>query len=245
MRKTVLLTGDSRGVGHSITKELLSQGYSIIGLSREKSAEIEELERKYDESKYVHINYDLNDVDGIKDLYKKMIRPKTKENGLYAFVNNAAMAYDDIITNLNVDALEKMYRVNVFSPMMITKYVLRDMLLHRNKGNIIHISSVSAHTGYKGLAMYASTKGALEAFSKNTAREWGSLGIRSNVICPGFMDTEMSSTLSDEQKDRIFNRNSMKQPVDIDAIATTVNFLIGDTAKCITGEIIHVDNGTI
>ena len=93
-----------------------------------------------------------------------------------------------------------MYKVNVFSPMMLTKYMLRDMLLNKTKGSIVHISSVSAHTGYKGLAMYASTKGALEAFSKNTAREWGSLGIRSNVVCPGFMDTDMSSSLTKEQK---------------------------------------------
>ena len=88
---------------------------------------------------------------------------------------------DDIITNLNVDSLENMYKVNVFAPFMLTKYVLRDMLLNKNKGSIIHISSISAHTGYKGLAMYASTKGALEAFSKNTAREWGSFGVRSNI----------------------------------------------------------------
>lgn len=74
------------------------------------------------------------------------------------------MAYDDIVTNLNLEKLQAMYAVNVFTPMMITKYALRNMLLHHTKGCIIHISSISAHTGYKGLAMYASSKGALEAF---------------------------------------------------------------------------------
>ena len=243
--KTILLTGDSRGVGNSIAKELLSDGYRVIGLSRTQTEEINALVDQYGEQRYVHINYDLLDVDGIKNLYKKKLRPLTKETGIYGFVNNAAMAYDDIITNLNYESLDKMYKVNVFSPMMMTKYVLRDMLLNKNKGNIIHISSVSAHTGYKGLAMYASTKGAMEAFSKNTAREWGALGIRSNIVCPGFMDTEMSATLSDDQKNRIFNRNSMKKPVEVEEVATSVLFLIGQSGKGITGQVIHVDNGTI
>jgi 3-oxoacyl-[acyl-carrier protein] reductase len=243
--KTVLLTGDSRGVGNSIAKELLRNGYRLIGLSRTQTNEIDSLVNEYGEQRYVHINYDLLDVDGIKNLYKKTLRPLTKETGIYGFVNNAAMAYDDIITNLNYESLDKMYKVNVFSPMMMTKYVLRDMLLNKNKGNIIHISSVSAHTGYKGLAMYASTKGAMEAFSKNTAREWGGLGIRSNIVCPGFMDTEMSATLSDDQKNRIFNRNSMKKPVLVESVASSVLFLIGSSGQGITGQVIHVDNGTI
>jgi len=243
--KTILLTGDSRGVGSSIAKELLRNGYRLIGLSRTQTNEIDSLVNEYGEQRYVHINYDLLDVDGIKNLYKKTLRPLTKETGIYGFVNNAAMAYDDIITNLNYESLDKMYKVNVFSPMMMTKYVLRDMLLNKNKGNIIHISSISAHTGYKGLAMYASTKGAMEAFSKNTAREWGALGIRSNIVCPGFMDTEMSATLSDDQKNRIFNRNSMKKPVVVEAVASSVLFLIGSSGQGITGQVIHVDNGTI
>tara|TARA_R110002033_G_scaffold169897_3_gene211442 strand:+ start:240010 stop:240744 length:735 start_codon:yes stop_codon:yes gene_type:complete len=243
--KTILVTGDSRGVGYSIVSNLLDNGYRVIGISRTQTDEVNSIIEKFGKDKYIHLNYDLLDVDGIKDLYRKQLRPLTKEGGIFGFVNNAAMAYDDIITNLNNNSLEKMYKVNVFSPMMITKYVLRDMLLNKVEGSIVHISSISAHTGYKGLAMYASTKGALEAFSKNTAREWGALGIRSNVVCPGFMDTEMSSSLSEDQKTRIFNRNSMKRPVKVENVATTVTFLVGEGGKGITGDILHVDNGTI
>jgi 3-oxoacyl-[acyl-carrier protein] reductase len=245
MKKTILLTGDSRGVGNAIVKELLEEGYRVIGLSRTKTNAIQNLVDVYGEDNYVHVDYDLLNTEDVKGLYKTVIRPLTREAGIYGFVNNAAMAYDDIITNLNYDSLKNMYHVNVFSPMMITKYVLRDMLLNKNTGVVIHISSISAHTGYKGLAMYASTKGAIEAFSKNTAREWGALGIRSNVVCPGFMDTEMSATLSDDQKNRIFNRNSMKKPVEVEAVATTVSFLISEKSKGITGDVLHVDNGTI
>ena len=138
-----------------------------------------------------------------------------------------------------------MYAVNVFSPMVLTKYAIRQMLLHGVKGSIVNISSISVHTGYKGLAMYASTKGAIEAFSKNMAREWGERGIRSNCLVAGFMETEMSSTLSDEKKNRIYKRTSMKKPVEINSVAETVCFLLSKKADSITGQNINVDNGTI
>jgi 3-oxoacyl-[acyl-carrier protein] reductase len=93
--------------------------------------------------------------------------------------------------------------------------------------------------------MYASTKGALEAFSKNTAREWGRKGIRSNCIVAGFMETEMSGTLTDEQKDRIYKRTSLKQPTDTQSVANTIEFLLSDGSKSITGQNINVDSGTI
>jgi 3-oxoacyl-[acyl-carrier protein] reductase len=113
------------------------------------------------------------------------------------------------------------------------------------KGSIVHISSISAHTGYKGLAMYASTKGALEAFSKNTAREWGERGIRSNCLVAGFMETEMSASLTEDQKYRIYQRTSMKKPTDVDSVAETILFLLSGKASSITGQNIHVDSGTI
>lgn len=224
--KTILLTGDSKGVGLTTKKLLNKKGYKVIGISRNSE----------------DISYDLSNVDGIKDLYNTQIKPL---GPIHGFINNAALAYDDIITNLSPSKLEAMYKVNVFSPMVLTKYMLRDMLLHKTKGSIIHISSISAHTGYKGLAMYASTKGALEAFSKNTAREWGALGIRSNVVCPGFMDTNMSSSLNDHQKTKIFNRNCLKKELNTIDVANTVEFLLSNNSQGITGEIIHVDNGTI
>ncbi|WP_412463512.1 SDR family oxidoreductase [Halobacteriovorax sp. RT-2-6] len=240
--KSVIVTGDSRGVGLEIVKTILENSeYRVVGISRKINDITKALSDKYN-GRFVHIDFDMSNVDGIKDLYKK----KLKEfSPIVGFVNNAALAYDDIITNLNSVKLEDMYKVNVFAPFMLTKYVLRDMLLHKQVGSIVHISSISAHTGYKGLAMYASSKGALEAFSKNTAREWGAIGVRSNVVCPGFMETEMSSTLSEDQKNRIYKRNSMKKPTKISCVASTVNFLLSSGSSSITGEVIHVDSGTI
>jgi 3-oxoacyl-[acyl-carrier protein] reductase len=187
--------------------------------------------------------YDLSNVNDIqKELFKTYIPNST---ALFGYVNNAAIAYDDIITNLSIDKLHTMFKVNVYAPFNITKYAIRNMLFNRIKGSIIHISSISVHTGYKGLAMYAGSKGALEGFSKNTAREWGERGIRSNCIVAGFMDTDMSSTLSTEMKDRIFKRTALKIPTELKSVANTIEFLLSEKSNSITAQNIHVDSGTI
>jgi len=237
-----LVTGCSRGVGLEICRVLLEQGHTVYGIARGFSNEFQQVQEENQEHLFFK-SIDLSDSENVrKSIFKDFISNKLRLDG---FVNNAAMAYDDIITNLNLEKLKAMYAVNVFTPMMITKYAIRNMLLHHTQGSIIHISSISAHTGYKGLAMYASSKGALEAFSKDTAREWGELGIRSNVVVPGFMETSMSSTLTDEQKDRIYKRTSLKKPTCIRSVAETVSFILSDKASSITGQNIHVDSGTI
>ncbi|MGQ9847773.1 MAG: SDR family oxidoreductase [Bacteroidales bacterium] len=238
----VLITGISKGLGLKTTELLLKSDWTVYGISRSKTKELDELSTQYSD-KLKWLQYDLSNAKDVRQqIFKDWIGTNTPIHG---FVNNAAIAYDDIITNLNLDSLEKMFKVNVFTPMMLTKFVIRQMLLHRVQGSIVHISSISVHTGYKGLAMYASTKGALEAFSKNTAREWGEVGIRSNCIVAGFMETEMSSTLSDDQKKRIYERTSLKKKVDINSVAKTIMFLLSDDAQSITGQNIYVDNGTI
>ena len=238
----ILVTGCSRGVGLEICKVLLAQGHNVYGVARSHTEEFKELESEY-AGKLFFKSIDLADSEGArKSVFKEFI---TNDIVLDGYVNNAAVAYDDIVTNLNLNRLKAMYEVNVFTPMMITKYAIRNMLLHKTKGCIIHISSISVHTGYKGLAMYASSKGALEAFSKDTAREWGVLGIRSNCVVPGFMATAMSSTLTEEQRSKIYARTSLKDATSINSVAETVAFLLSEKACSITGQNIHVDNGTI
>lgn len=240
--KWVIVTGDSKGVGKEIVSKILNEtDFGVIGISRSGSLTNHDFIEKFSD-RYQSLKYDLTDVDGIKHLYLnqiKMIGP------LYGLVNNAAVAYDDIVSNLNIEQLDKMFRINVYAAMHLTKYVIRDMLLHKTKGSIVHISSISAHTGYKGLSMYAASKGAIEAFSKNVAREWGSRGIRSNCVVPGFMETSMSNSLTQEQKNRIYKRTALKKETDIESVANTVVFLLSDKSSSITGSVIHVDNGTI
>lgn len=244
IKKNYLITGGAKGLGLEITKSVLAkiENSNVYVISRSVSPEFEILMAEY-KGRVFFKSIDLLTVEDIRtEIFRTFL---CKKVGLDGFVNNAALAYDDIITNLKLDLLENMYRVNVFSPLMITKGVIRNMLLHKKQGSIVHISSISVHTGYKGLAMYASTKGALEAFSKNTAREWGSLKIRSNAIVAGFMETDMSSTLDDGQKSRIYARTSLKVATEKTSVADTVAFLLSDEAKSITGQKIHVDSGTI
>lgn len=241
--RNILVTGVSRGLGLDIAKALLiDPDTSIYGISRSKTEEVENLLNQY-EGRFFWMSYDLANTEDVRaEVFKNFIGLKTP---LHGFVNNAALAYDDIVTNLNYDPLLNMYQVNVFTPMMMTKFAIRQFLFHNIEGSIVHLSSISVHTGYKGLAMYASTKGALEAFSKNTAREWGEKGIRSNALVAGFMETDMSATLSDDQKNRIYKRNSMKRPTTTKSVAETVKFLLSNAAESITGQVIHVDSGTI
>lgn len=224
-----------------ICRVLLDSGEKVLGVSRSKPAPLLELMSAYP-NRFIHISIDLGDLDAID----KIMELVNESNiALKAFVNNAALAYDDLITNLNRERLEAMYQVNVINPMVLTKAVLRNFLLHDSKGALLNISSISVHTGYKGLSMYASTKGAFEALSKNIAREWGEMGIRSNNLVCGFMETDMSASLSDEQKRRIYARTSLKKATTLRSAAEMAAFLIGENAESITGQNIFVDSGTI
>lgn len=240
--KNILITGIMQGLGLETTKVLLSSGYKVYGVAMSMVPEIDLLQTVYPGNLEV-ILADLEDHDrSLSSIFTEVIGYDTP---LHGFVNNAAIAYDDIISNLSYEPLLKMYQVNVLSPMMITKYVIRNMLLHKTAGSIVHISSISVHTGYKGLAMYASTKGALEAFSKTTAREWGERGIRSNALVAGFMETSMSATLTATQRNRIFQRTSLKKPTTTESVANMIEYLLSDKSESITGANIHVDSGTI
>ena len=237
----ILVSGVSRGVGIAICKKLLAEGHSVYGISRSHSDEVKELQAQFP-NQFFFYSFDLSDTDNVrKEIFKNFLN----QISLDALVNNAAMAYDDIITNLNYEELLKMYQVNVFSPMMMTKYAIRNMILNHKQGSIIHISSISAHTGYKGLSMYAASKGALQSFSKNISREWGERGIRSNIVVPGYMETAMNAKLTAEHKNRIFKRTALKKETDMKSVAETVLFLSDERSKSITGQEIFVDSGTL
>jgi 3-oxoacyl-[acyl-carrier protein] reductase len=238
----VLITGVSKGLGLEIAKKFIDNGWKVWGVSRTLTPELDTVINEYPD-KIQWKKFDLKETEKVNDvLFKEFVN---FDIPLHAYINNAAIAYDDIITNLRTQPLEEMFRVNTFTPMMITKYSIRNMIYNKVKGSVIHISSISVHTGYKGLAMYASSKGALEAFSKNTAREWGERKIRSNCIVAGFMETTMSSTLTDTQKSRIYKRTSLKSETSKRSIAETALFLSSNKACSITGQNIHVDSGTI
>lgn len=239
----IFITGVSKGLGLCLTKISLERGFSVYGISRSENFEIQKLIEKYPHN-FFWKSVDLSDstLDIKKEIFSDFISNKVPLNG---FVNNAATAYDDLITNIDQEILNKMFLVNTISPLILTKYVIRNMIFNKVAGSIIHISSISVHTGYKGLSMYAASKGSLEAFSKNTSREWGEKGIRSNCVVAGFMETDMSAKLSSEKKQKIYNRTSLKSDTKIESVCETCLFLLNGDSKSITGTNIFVDSGTI
>lgn len=238
----VLITGVSRGVGFEIAKLFLENGHTVYGISRTESEELKNLEKQYQQNLFF-TTFDLSNPENIQqEVFKNFV---TNQIPIHVLINNAAMAYDDIVTNLNYNDLKTMFDVNLYSPMFLTKYAIRNMIYNRVSGSIIHISSISAHTGYKGLSMYAASKGALQSFSKNISREWGERGIRSNIVVPGYMETAMNAKLTQDHKNRIFKRTALKKETDMRSVAETVLFLAGEKAKSITGQEIFVDSGTL
>lgn len=163
MSKNIIVTGCSRGVGLEICRVLLEQGNNVYGIARSYTDEFKALEAECPDHVFFK-SVDLADCENVRhNVFKDFCSNKVQIDG---YVNNAAVAYDDIVTNLNLERLQAMYNVNVFTPMMMTKNVIRNMILHKVKGSIVHISSISVHTGYKGLAMYASSKGGTRSILK-------------------------------------------------------------------------------
>lgn len=240
--KHILITGVSRGLGFAIAEECLVKGNFVYGISRSISDGIEALKAKY-ATQFKHFEVDLAQPDLIYEHVFTYF--KTNKIGLDALINNAATAYDELVTHAEIEPLLEMININQVAPVMLTKYSIKNMLLYTTKGTIINISSVCAHTGYKGLSMYAGTKGFLESYSKSIAREWGKMGITSNCIAAGFMETDMSSNIDQDTKTKIYNRTSLRKSTDIDSVVSTAIFLMSEGAKSITGQTMHVDSGTI
>ncbi len=226
----------------AIAGRLLRDGDRVIAMSRTRSAGFLALQEEFSgRLQWEEVDFGDPALDAA-DRFGEWNEAGTV---LHGFVNNAAMAYDDLVSNLRLEPLEHLFRVNTLAPMLLTRAVLRNFLLHETAGSIVHVSSICCHTGYKGMAMYAATKGALEAFSRNTAREWGSRGIRSNCVVPGFMETDMTAGMEPEVKAKIYRRTALQRPVDLDSVAATVAFLLSEAGHSMTGQNLFVDSGAI
>jgi len=240
---SVIVTGVSGGLGLSIVEELLrSTSHEIVGIGRRRPRNFSSAISSEQAAKFSFVEFDLRQSEGIDELYKSELRQK---GPLVSLINNAGESYDTLVVDSSYEPMDNMFRTNVFSAIFLSKYVLRDMLLHETKGSLVHITSVSAHTGNKGLSLYGATKGAMEAFSLGLSREYGGRGIRSNCIAAGFMETAMTQKLSDSARQRIYKRTSLGQPTSPESVAKTVNFLISSSASSITGATVRVDSGTI
>ena len=186
------------------------------------------------------VPFDLADTQAIPDLVKRL---KKEFGAPYGLVNNAAIGTNGLLATMHNSQIEDLLRLNTLSPIILTKYAVRSMM-SEGKGRIVNVSSVIGFTGYSGLAVYGATKASMIGFTRSLAREVGRLGINVNAVAPGFMDTEMTSALADEERGKVANRSALRRLPEVEDVASAVEFLLGDGARNITGTVLTVDAGS-
>jgi 3-oxoacyl-[acyl-carrier protein] reductase len=236
--RNVVVTGGSRGLGLATAQALARAGFGVIAIARTESPQLAALRKELAEALRFQ-KWDLADIASLSTLAKTL----RKDFGpVYGLVNNAAIGTAGVLATLADGKIEELVRLNVTSPLTLTKYLVRPMMAQR-AGRIVNISSIVASTGYSGLSAYAATKAALLGFTRSLAREVGQLGITVNAVAPGFVATEMTHDLDDAHRETIARRSAMKRMADAADVANAVEFLVSDRAANITGTVITVDAG--
>jgi 3-oxoacyl-[acyl-carrier protein] reductase len=243
MMRNVLVTGGSRGLGLGICRQLSSVGYRVLAVARTRNdhltSAIEEAELANPGS-FKFIPFDLSDIEGIPHWVAKV----RKEFGpIYGLVNNAGISFDGALALMHTSKIEQMFRVNALSPIVLTKHVVRSMMA-QSCGRIVNISSVTAFSGHSGLSVYGATKASMLGFTRSLAREVGRMGVNVNSVAPGFVDTDLTHGLSEEQRQQIARRTALRRLTSVVDVANAVEFLLSDKAINITGTVLTVDAGS-
>jgi 3-oxoacyl-[acyl-carrier protein] reductase len=221
---------------------LARAGYRVIAVARGSSPELTAAAAQAAQDARGAIEFkgcDLSDLTLIAPLVRAV---RADFGPLYGLVNNAGLGTSGILSSMRDPAIQRLIQLNTVSPILLTKYVLKSMMSER-EGRIINIASIVASTGYSGLSVYSATKASLIGFTHSLAREVGQLGITVNALAPGFIDTEMTQELTVTQREKIARRSAlhrMPQPVDV---ARSVEFLLGEGGRNITGTVITIDAG--
>jgi len=238
--RNVLVTGASRGIGLAIARKLAAAGYNVIGVARRESDEFKNAVRELGNVGGLRFRaFDLSEIDAIPALVKML---REEFGAIYGLVNNAGIGTEGLLATMHNSEIEALVRLNVLSPVILTKYVVRHMMAD-GKGRIVNMSSIIASTGYNGLAVYGATKAASVGFTRSLAREVGKVGITVNAIAPGFIDTELSQSLSEQQRERIAGRSALRRLAEPDDVARMVEYLLGDGGRNITGSVFTIDAG--
>jgi 3-oxoacyl-[acyl-carrier protein] reductase len=236
--RNVIVTGGSRGLGLAMVRSLAAAGYRSIAVARSLSSELTEAQQSAAGS----IEFracDLSDLTQISSLVRTL---RADFGPIYGLVNNAGLGTSGMLGNMRDQDIQRLIQLNTLSPILLTKYVVRGMMLQK-EGRIVNISSIVASTGYSGLAVYSATKAALIGFTRSLAREVGQLGITVNALAPGFIATEMTQELQESQRQQIARRSALKRMPDPIDVARSVEFLLGDAGRNITGTTITIDAG--
>jgi 3-oxoacyl-[acyl-carrier protein] reductase len=240
--REVVITGGSRGIGLAIATRLSAAGYAVTAVARRPTREIEAAGALAAEAGHGPIRFkalDLADIEAIPDFVKAL---RAEIGPIHGLVNNAGIGTEGLLATMHNSKIEALVRLNVLSPIVLTKYVVRHMMAD-GAGRIITMGSIIGETGYNGLSVYGATKAAAAGFTRSLAREVGRLGITVNTIAPGFIATDMTKDLGDTQRDRIAARSALRRLPEADDVAAMVEFLLGDGGRNITGTVLTVDAG--
>jgi len=236
----VIVTGGSRGIGLAIARRLAISGhYNVIAVARHESEDLERVMRATGVGRLHFKAFDLGQTHEIPVFVKEL---RGAFGVIYGLVNNTGIGGEGLLATMRNAEIEALLRLNVLSPIVLTKYVVRHMMAD-GAGRIVNISSIIASTGYNGLSVYAASKAATTGFTRSLAREVGRLGITVNAVAPGFVDTELTRSLDDDGRRRIAGRSALRRLPDAGDVASMVEYLLGEGGRNITGTVLTVDAG--
>jgi len=244
-RKHVIVTGGSRGLGASMIKGLLEDGYMVSTCSRKMSDNIQALLEHPEHGKHVFWNAcEVGEADQV-DAFVNNAMDWAGDAGLWGLVNNAGVAQAGILASFpNVES-ERILKINLLGAIQMARAASKVMLAQPadQGGRIINISSIIGTRGYNGLSAYSASKAGLDGFSRALARELGRRQITVNSVAPGYVATEMSSTLSPRQLKQITNRTPLGRLASEEDITNAVRFFLSEGAGMVTGQVLLVDGG--
>ncbi len=241
--KTAIITGASRGIGKGIAQVFAKHGANVAFTYSSSVEAAKELENELNTYGVKSKGYQSNaaDYDQAQELVKNVL---DTFGGIDILINNAGITKDNLLMRMGEEDFDKVIEVNLKSVFNMTKAVQRTMLKQR-KGSIINMSSIVGVKGNAGQANYAASKAGIIGFSKSMALELGSRNIRSNVVAPGFIETEMTGKLDEKVVEGWRNAIPLKRGGTPEDIANTCLFLASDLSAYITGQVINVDGGML
>jgi 3-oxoacyl-[acyl-carrier protein] reductase len=236
--KHVLVTGASRGLGFGLVRHLISNGYLVSSVSRKANGDLQNLRKEAPEQLFIY-EYDLRNLGDGYHLMQKV----ESTGAIYALVNNAGIANEGLLVGLSEARIRETIEVDLIAAILLSRVAAKRMVRARG-GRIVSISSIVTRRASRGLSVYTAAKAALEGFSRCLALELGPRNVTVNVVAPGYLDTDMTATLTPQQRNRVLARIPLSRAVTVEDVAESVLFLLSDAAASITGSTIVVDGGS-
>jgi 3-oxoacyl-[acyl-carrier protein] reductase len=234
----VVVTGGSRGLGLAIAKMAVGSGFRVIAIARTMTEELAAAMAANPDAMAFQA-WDLAEIGGLAALARQL---RDTFGPIFGLVNNAGIGTAGILSTMPDAKIEQLIRLNVTSPLTLTKYLVRPMLAAQ-AGRVVNVSSIVASTGYSGLSVYSATKASLIGFTKSLAREVGQVGVTVNAVAPGFVETDMTHGMDPGAWAQIIRRSALRRMATADDVAAAVGFLLSDNARNITGTVVTIDAG--